>query len=334
MLNVFDTPLPNFSNNEIKDILFSHYKIKANSKLLFSDRDQNFLIIDSFAKKYILKISNSSESIDYLKLQSQTTLLIQSNDSDLRVPNLIDDIKSIKKDGIIYFIRLLKFIEGKFLKDIILNDDSYFKLGEFLGRLDISLDQVNHKFKNTNFYWDVRTIDLIKSRLTFIDNENDKKTIRYFLDAYKSNVEINDLKLRKMFIHNDGNDQNILVDRKGNFNGIIDFGDMVYSYQVAEPAVCMAYVALGKSESYRPMANVLKGYHSKFPLKNIELEAAIYISCIRLCISVTMAAWRTELFPSNKYLLVSQDQAWNFLRKMRDEDLEIFSKKMVEYAQS
>ena len=137
-----------------------------------------------------------------------------------------------------------------------------------------------------------------------------------------------------MFIHNDGNDQNILVDRKGNFNGIIDFGDMVYSYQVAEPAVCMAYVALGKSESYRPMANVLKGYHSKFPLKNIELEAAIYISCIRLCISVTMAAWRTKLFPSNKYLLVSQHQAWNFLRKMRDEDLEIFSKKMVDYAQS
>tara|TARA_B110000438_G_scaffold69268_1_gene69521 strand:+ start:43 stop:1047 length:1005 start_codon:yes stop_codon:yes gene_type:complete len=334
MLNVFDTALPNFSNNEIKDILFSYYKIKANSKLLFSDRDQNFLIIDSFAKKYILKVSNSSESIDYLKLQSQTTLLIQSNDSDLRVPNLIDDIKSIKKDGIIYFIRLLKFIEGKFLKDIILNDDSYFKLGEFLGRLDISLDQVNHKFKNTNFYWDVRTIDLIKLRLTFIDNENDKKTIRYFLDAYKTNVEINDLKLRKMFIHNDGNDQNILVDRKGNFNGIIDFGDMVYSYQVAEPAVCMAYVALGKSESYRPMANVLKGYHSKFPLKNIELEAAIYISCIRLCISVTMAAWRTKLFPSNKYLLVSQHQAWNFLRKMRDEDLEIFSKKMVDYAQS
>ena len=334
MLNVLDTALPNFSNNEIKDILFSYYKIKANSKLLFSDRDQNFLIIDSFAKKYILKVSNSSESIDYLKLQSQTTLLIQSNDSDLRVPNLIDDIKSIKKDGIIYFIRLLKFIEGKFLKDIILNDDSYFKLGEFLGRLDISLDQVNHKFKNTNFYWDVRTIDLIKLRLTFIDNENDKKTIRYFLDAYKTNVEINDLKLRKMFIHNDGNDQNILVDRKGNFNGIIDFGDMVYSYQVAEPAVCMAYVALGKSESYRPMANVLKGYHSKFPLKNIELEAAIYISCIRLCISVTMAAWRTKLFPSNKYLLVSQHQAWNFLRKMRDEDLEIFSKKMVDYAQS
>ena len=71
-----------------------------------------FLLYDSFAKKYILKVSNSSESIDYLKLQSQTTLLIQSNDSDLRVPNLIDDIKSIKKDGIIFFIRLLKFIEG------------------------------------------------------------------------------------------------------------------------------------------------------------------------------------------------------------------------------
>ena len=82
------------------------------------------------------------------------------------------------------------------------------------------------------------------------------------------------------------------------------------------------------------MVNDLKGYHSKFPLNNSELESAIYISCIRLCISVTMAAWRTKLFPSNKYLLVSQHHAWNFLRKMRDEDLEIFSKKMVDYAQS
>ena len=334
MLTVFDTPPPHFTKNEVKDILFSHYKIKANSKLLFSDRDQNFLIKDSFGKKYILKISNPSESIDYLKLQNETTLFIKSNNPDLRVPSLIDDIKSIKKDGIIYFFRLLKFIEGKFLKDVVLYDDSYFKLGEFMGILDISLDQVNHKFKNSDFHWDVQTIDLIKSRLTFIENENDKKIIRYFLDAYKANVEINDLKLRKMFIHNDGNDQNILVDRNGQFNGIIDFGDMVYSYRAAEPGICMAYVALGKGEPYKAMANILKGYHSKFPLKNIELEVITYISFIRICISVTMAAWRSKLFPSNKYLLISQEKAWNYLRKIRHEDLELFSKKIVDYARS
>ena len=245
-----------------------------------------------------------------------------------------DDIKSIKKDGIVYFIRLLKFIDGKFLKDIVLNDNSYFKLGEFLGRLDISLDQVEHKFKNSNFHWDVRAIDLTKSRVKFIDNENDKKTIGYFIDAYKSNVEINDLNLKMMFIHNDGNNQNILVDSNGIFNGIIDFGDMVYSYRAAEPAICMAYVALGKDEPHIAMANILKGYHSKFPLKNIELEAVTYISFIRLCISVTMAAWRTKLFPTNKYLLISQEKAWNYLRKIRHEDLELFSKKIVDYAQS
>jgi len=334
MLTVFDTPPPNFTNIDVKDILFSHYKIKATSKLLFSDRDQNFLIKDSFGKKYILKISNPSESMDYLKLQNQTTFSIQSNDLDLRVPNLIDDIITVKKNGIIYFIRLLKFIEGEFLKDIILNNDSYYKLGEFLGRIDICLQKVDYKFKNSDFHWDVRSIDLTKSSLTFIDNENDKKTIRYFLDAYKSNVEINDLKLTKMFIHNDGNDHNILIDKNGSFNGIIDFGDMVYSYRAAEPAICMAYVALGKGGSFSSMANILKGYHSKFPLNNIELEAITYISLMRLCISVTMAAWRTKLFPSNKYLLISQERAWNYLREMRNEDLELFSKRIVEYAKS
>ena len=137
-----------------------------------------------------------------------------------------------------------------------------------------------------------------------------------------------------MFIHNDGNDHNILIDKNGFFNGIIDFGDMVYSYRAAEPAICMAYVALVKGGSFSSMANILKGYHSKLPLNNIELEAIAYISLMRLCISVTMAAWRTKLFPSNKYLLISQERAWNYLREMRNEDLELFSKRIVEYAKS
>ena len=37
---------------------------------------------------------------------------------------------------------------------------------------------------------------------------------------------------------------------------------------------------------------------------------------------------------SNKYLLISQERAWNYLREMRNEDLELFSKRIVEYAKS
>ena len=56
-------------------------------------------------------------------------------------------------------------------------------------------------------------------------------------------------------IHNDCNDHNIIVNEKKAM-GIIDFGDMVYSFQVLEPAVCMAYLALNKK--------ILKVYYLLF----------------------------------------------------------------------
>ena len=135
-------------------------------------------------------------------------------------------------------------------------------------------------------------------------------------------------------IHNDGNDHNVLMNDKGNACGIIDFGDMIYSYIACEPAVCMSYVALGKEEPLEPIAQVLKGFHEKFLLTSSELLAVIYMVCMRSCITVTMAAYRKKLFPENNYLSVSEDQAWDFLKKMQYEDLHNWSNELVAYAES
>jgi len=62
-----------------------------------------------------------------------------------------------------------------------------------------------------------------------------------------------------------------------------------------------------------------------------EIKAIIYLVCIRLCISVTMAKYRSELFPENKYLMVSNIEAWKFLYFMYQEDLDTWSKKLVQY---
>ena len=120
-----------------------------------------------------------------------------------------------------------------------------------------------------------------------------------------------------------------LVNGKGEATGIIDFGDMVFSYQVVEIAVCMAYVGLEKDNPFSVIAHVLKGYHSIFPLNKSELKSAIYFSSIRLCISVTMSAWRMKLFPGNEYISVSQKSAWEFLYKLRRYDLNQWSDKIL-----
>jgi len=43
-----------------------------------------------------------------------------------------------------------------------------------------------------------------------------------------------------------------------------------------------------------------------------------------------MAAYRKQLFPDNEYITVTEDQAWGFLRKMKNVDLQGWSDKVVD----
>jgi len=53
--------------------------------------------------------------------------------------------------------------------------------------------------------------------------------------------------------------------------------------------------------------------------------------CVRLCISVTMSAWRMNLFPENEYLSVSQKPAWDLLLKLDKEDLKEWSNRLIDF---
>ena len=331
MTSVFSTNPPNFSIQDIVKYLIINFDLSGKVTSLYSERDQNFLIQTESNQKFILKISNPAEKLEVLELQNKATLYIRSREPNLGIPLQFGEIKEFHKDGKTYFVRLVEYLDGQFLKDSLEGKAVHEKLGIFLGTLSHSLAGFFHSAADREFEWDVRTTELIKSRLDYLKSKSDIKTVTHFLNEYEKNVLPKIIDLKMAVIHNDGNDHNILVDENGETTGIIDFGDMVFSYQAAEPAVCRAYLGLEKEDAFMPMAQVLKGYHSCFPLNNLELKSVIYLVCIRLCISVTMSAWRMKLFPENKYLLVSQKPAWDLLRKLEKEDLGKFADRLTEY---
>jgi hypothetical protein len=96
-------------------------------------------------------------------------------------------------------------------------------------------------------------------------------------------------------------------------------------------AVCIAYAVLGRGDSLSIAGDIIKGLCLTNYLSSEEIKAIIYLVCIRLCISVTMAKYRSEIFPENKYLMVSNIEAWEFLYFMYQEDLETWSKRLVQY---
>jgi len=330
-MSVFNSPPPNYSLEDIIKLVEDHYGFIVQITVLNSERDQNFLCATD-KKKYVLKISNPDEDRAVLEMQNACMQYIKDHDPSLQVPLAFKEVKTIEYEGTSFFIRLVDYLPGQFLMNVDHHNDLLYELGSFLGRLRSAMNGFDHPAGHRDFPWDVANVDFIKEHKHFLNSK--KGIVDNFINQYEQNVLPIVSKLRKVLIHNDGNDHNVLVNENGKINGIIDFGDMIYTFIACEPAVCMAYVALEKDDPLEAIAQVLKGFHEKFPLTHDELLSVIYLVCMRSCITVTMAAYRKKLFPDNKYISVTEDQAWDFLKKMQHEDLKKWSDKLVVYAES
>ena len=109
--------------------------------------------------------------------------------------------------------------------------------------------------------------------------------------------------LRRSVIHGDANDYNVLVNPESmTVSGLIDFGDMVYSYTVGDLAIAIAYVVLGEGDP----RDVIAGYRSEFGLLDEERVALWPLVRLRLAMSVCIAAHQMRQQPENEYLGISQ----------------------------
>ena len=126
-LSVFSTSPPNFSTNEATTIVQDHYGLTTNISSLTSERDQNFLCSTADEQKYVLKISNPDEDRHILEMQNECIQFIHKYDSALKVPLGVagktgSKIIAIEKEETMYFLRLVEYLPGQFLKDVFHNN--------------------------------------------------------------------------------------------------------------------------------------------------------------------------------------------------------------------
>tara|TARA_B100000029_G_scaffold170160_1_gene166468 strand:+ start:227 stop:1249 length:1023 start_codon:yes stop_codon:yes gene_type:complete len=336
-MDIFSSKPPDFGLSEVKNIVYGKYGRKVEVKKLDSDRDQNFYLYDKKQNdRFVLKIFNPVESLDIINMQTSVLDHFQiSRSLTIRTPKIIKALDGqkfifIKRNNQKYILRLVSYISGDQLKDIKQKDISYFRIGSFVGDLASILQSFPDKYYDRAFPWDISNIDFLHDNHSLFSDENKENIIIHFINEYEKNVDPNKQFLRKSIIHNDCNDHNIIVENQTKTIGVIDFGDIVHSYIVVEPAVCIAYAVLGKKNPFEIVCDILRGYCNSSQLSEVELKLAIYFVCIRLCISVTMAKYRSEIFPENEYLMVSNIKAWEFLQFMFYEDLRSWSNKVVQ----
>jgi hypothetical protein len=98
------------------------------------------------------------------------------------------------------------------------------------------------------------------------------------------------------------------------------------SWRVLDITIAMAYAMLtsyGKSNrSLSAMAAILRGYHSVYPLTDIEREHLVLLVACRLACSVTLGAFSWQQNPHNTYLLLHSEPAWRALELIWGYDAE------------
>ena len=336
MYSILNTPGPNFSDSNAIAIAKNLYDLNvSNIKSLPSDRDQNILLYENNEPVYILKISHPAETFRVLDMQCKAIHHIHINDDKIKLPQEVkniegDYISKYKHLDIEYFVRLVEYIPGDLMKDLSYHDKSFVKmLGRFLGRISFALQGFDYEDSIRRFPWDMSQTDFLHSNICNIDSRDKQIIIEQILTICENKINRIKHDLPLAIIHNDANDHNIIINNDGVPYGIIDFGDIIKTFRVCEPAVCIAYLLLSRDEPVQIISDFLNAYQSVYTITKLEVDVIIHFICLRLCISVTMAAYRKKIFPENQYLRVTEVQAWDFLKKIKQVDLEYYSDQII-----
>lgn len=310
------------TSKEAEKLLLDYFNVVGVATPLPGELDLNFKIKTKENNQYILKVSRPGEEQDELQFQQDLLLHVNSCKS-VTSPQVIKDIQGNTithiKDSLGHrrSIRLLSWISGRMWSQVNPQTDSLrYDLGRQVGSLTQILYSFKHVMANRTFDWDIAQSLWTKKHLHLFQ-ENQRAIIVEFQESFTKQFQSYE-SLRKSVVHNDANDNNIVVCGEGydaKVKSLIDYGDATYTQTINDLAVACAYAIMHQNDPLAAALPLIKGYHESFPLKEEELKHLYVAIAMRLVISVTKSAINKEREPENKYLLISEQAAWDLLNK-------------------
>jgi Ser/Thr protein kinase RdoA (MazF antagonist) len=288
---------PAFDVESAIAIVKEHFSLYVSARELPSERDQNFLLTDASGGKFVLKIANALES--RALLEAQNAVLDHLADRVSFCPRVVPQLNGEwigSESG--YFVRLMTYLPGAPLAEARPHSPALLRdLGSKLGQLDRVLAGFDHPAVHRDFHWDLANGNRVITEYGHLIEDTDlRETV--FDCRFESKMD-----LRRSVIHGDANDYNILVE-SDRVTGLIDFGDIVYSWTAGELAIALAYVILGKDDPRAAAAHVIDGYAEECEV--VEQDVLWKLVRLRLAMSVCIAAHQQRQRPENEYLRISQ----------------------------
>ncbi|MEP2936110.1 MAG: aminotransferase class III-fold pyridoxal phosphate-dependent enzyme [Gilvibacter sp.] len=308
--------------SDINTLVFELFGLKAATQLLYGEKELNYHVITTDGNEFVLKLTPTSIAKNTLQTEQALLTELQQSPLGFTIPKPVADAKGalvsdFDSDLGSYYVRLLSWVPGRLWsgvnphRETLLND-----LGAKAAKLCQALALCKTAVKRPAFRWDTANALWTRDHLDLFDSSR-QQLLKGFLSQFHAQQDsYKDLK--KQLIHNDLNDNNILVSaslQNPTVNGFIDFGDVVYSQRINELANCCAYALMGHNDPLEAIIHVINGFNSQCDLDDAELHHLYVCIAMRLAISVTVSAINKKERPDNTYLQVSDAAAWDGLQK-------------------
>lgn len=311
------TPL---TEDEARELLRVIYGDDGQLTRLPGEFDDNFRVESEDGERSILKVMGPGRGTEVVQPQAAALEVLAWNGFDA-VPEVIrtrdGDAGVVVEEGPLAgrVVWRLTWLEGQLLADADPTLDTFHDLGGRLAELDAALGDLTYRGVPDVHMWDPAHPEWIAERLDAITDASRRAIIERVLEEVERTLIPRRGALRPGVIHADANDYNVLVDPDDPTRvvGIFDFGDMMDTARVCEPAIAAAYCAMHADDPVDAIVATYAGYHERAPLDAVELEVAFVLVRARLAISATLSAERSRERPDDTYVTVSEDGAWRVL---------------------
>ncbi len=313
-------PCPLISLDQARMLLAQHYGLGGTLKVLGSQQDCN-LLLDTGEARYVLKICHGDYSP--LELDAQHAALQHlAGQPGICVPEVVtagngETRLSLNLEGQAVHARLLTFIDGQSLGHAgYLGHDVVTALGELCARVDRALQDFTHPGLERVLQWDPRHANaLARHLLPVIDDTDERACLHEAVEQARQRLVPLIPALPLQAVHLDITDHNVVwarsPQRAWHVQGLIDFGDLLTTWRVADLSVTCAALLHHAGGDPLYILPAIRAYHAINPLCLEELQALWPLIVARATVLVLSSEQHVSIEPGNAYIQANLDGEWS-----------------------
>ncbi|XP_063435669.1 hydroxylysine kinase-like [Mytilus trossulus] len=346
LLNPNQKNRPLIPNNFIRDFALKLYGmdvLKFEELDSFEDRNYHIIVdpvinnayIEDFSKTgYVLKVLNLKDSKTSGFIEAQHSILEHLRMKKFPVQEVVQNVEGRmwslqgvpnESNEIVgpYIFHMMKYLEGEIAITKPYVTATLFNIGKFVGRLQNALKDFDNTFlRERDFQWNLAECPRILDFVFALKSKEDAQLVNVIIKEFIEEVKPVLGQLKKVLIHGDLNESNILVKEHGDQSsvqmekrtcevvGILDFFDMHNSYTITDIAILITHMST-ECKFMDPLdvgGHILAGYTTERKLTAVEIDILRILICCRIAHVVVMSEYTLTLDPGNKYILSYVDR--------------------------